>query len=85
MAIGELYLDPFKIGAIELAINLQISQSIVSRIINGKGGITPLMALKLSKVLGRSPESWLLMQDQHDLWSARQNVDLGAYQMLKFA
>jgi len=34
------------------------------------------MALRLSKALGRSPESWLAMQDQYDLWHARQRVDL---------
>jgi addiction module HigA family antidote len=34
------------------------------------------MALRLSKGLGRSPESWLAMQDHYDLWHARQNVDV---------
>ena len=34
------------------------------------------MALRLSKALGRSAESWLAMQDAHDLWVARQSVDL---------
>lgn len=34
------------------------------------------MALRRSKSLGRTPESWLLMQDNHDLWVARQRVDL---------
>jgi plasmid maintenance system antidote protein VapI len=35
------------------------------------------MALRLSKALGRSPESWLAMQYHHDLWQAKQHVDLG--------
>lgn len=43
------------------------------------------MALKLSKVLGRSPESWMLMQDNYDLWQAKQVVDLDDYEPLKFA
>jgi plasmid maintenance system antidote protein VapI len=34
------------------------------------------MALRLSKALGRTPESWLSMQDSHDLWVARKTVDL---------
>jgi len=34
------------------------------------------MALRLAKAIGRSPESWLAMQDAHDLWLARQHVDL---------
>jgi plasmid maintenance system antidote protein VapI len=35
------------------------------------------MALRLSFVLGRTPESWLAMQDAYDLWKARENLDLG--------
>jgi plasmid maintenance system antidote protein VapI len=34
------------------------------------------MALRLSKTLGRSPESWLAMQDNYNLWQARQTVNL---------
>jgi plasmid maintenance system antidote protein VapI len=34
------------------------------------------MALRLSRVLGRSAESWLAMQDSHDLWQARQRLEL---------
>jgi len=41
--------------------------------------------LKLSKVLGRSPESWLLMQDNFDLWQARQEIDLNKYETICFA
>ena len=44
---------------------------------NGKSGISPEMALRLAKALGRSPESWLAMQDHYDLWRARQHIDLG--------
>jgi len=83
--IKKVYLEPFQMGAKELAVSLQISESLMSRIINGKGGVTPLMALKLSKVVGRSPESWLLMQDQFDLWEARQAVDLSKFRTMKFA
>jgi addiction module HigA family antidote len=43
------------------------------------------MALKLSKVLGRSPESWLLMQDNYDLWQARKEIDLNDYETISFA
>ena len=55
----------------------------MSRLINGKTGISSEMALKLSKVLGRSPESWLLMQDNYDLWQAKQVIDLSGYRRLK--
>ena len=43
------------------------------------------MALRLSKALGRSPESWLAMQDAHDLWVARQHIDLQRVGKLKLA
>ena len=83
--IKRVYLEPFDIDARELANKLQVSESVMSRIINGKGSVTPTMALKLSKVIGRSPESWLLMQDNHNLWAARQEVDLSAFTALEFA
>ena len=80
-----VYLEPFGIGAKELADRLQVSESAISRILNGKGSVTPTMALKLSKVVGRSPESWLLMQDNYDLWIARQKVELRRFKALNFA
>ncbi len=43
------------------------------------------MALRLAKALGRSPESWLAMQDQYDLWQARQTLDLDGVQRMAFA
>jgi plasmid maintenance system antidote protein VapI len=42
------------------------------------------MALRLSKALGRSPESWLLMQDNYELWHARQTLDLDAVEKIEF-
>jgi len=49
----------------------------------GKTDVSPAMALKLSVVLGRSPESWLHMQDNYDLWKARKEVDLNNYNTLE--
>jgi plasmid maintenance system antidote protein VapI len=43
------------------------------------------MALRLSKALGRSPESWLAMQDQHDLWHARKRISLKKVKKLKLS
>jgi len=43
-----------------------------------QSGISPEMALRLSKALGRSPESWLAMQDAYDLWQAKKRVKLGS-------
>jgi len=45
----------------------------------------PEMALRLSKALGRSAESWLVMQDYYDLWQAKQHIKLDEVQHIKFA
>ena len=50
-------------------------QAMQSRVLKGSSPVTPEMALRLSKAIGRSPISWLAMQDAHDLWVARQHVD----------
>lgn len=74
--ISEVYLAELGISGRELAASIGVSASTVNRVLNGFSRITPEMALKLSKALGRSAESWLQMQDAHDLWLARQHVDL---------
>ena len=56
--IKRVYLQPNNIGSNELARTLKVSPGLVSRLINGKTDVSPAMALKLSVVLGRSPESW---------------------------
>jgi len=83
--LKRVYMDPFGIGSNKLALKLQVSPGLVSRLINEKTDVSPKMALKLSKVLGRSPESWLLMQDNFDLWKARQEIDLSNYEAIAFA
>ncbi len=74
--ITDIYLEPHSISGRELAIQLDVSASTLSRVLKGSSRVTPEMALRLGKALGRSPESWLLMQDVYDLWLARQQVDL---------
>ncbi len=83
--IKRVYLQPNNIGSNELALKLKVSPGLISRLINGKTAVSPAMALKLSVVLGRSPESWLLMQGNYDLWKARRKVDLNNYKTIEFA
>jgi addiction module HigA family antidote len=52
--IKRVYLEPHDIGSNELARQLKVSTGLVSRLINEKTGVSSEMALKLSKVLGRS-------------------------------
>lgn len=83
--IKRVYLVPFDIASNELARKLQVSSGLVSRLLNGKTDVSPAMALKLSRVLGRSPESWLLMQDNYDLFQAKKEIDLQKYEQIAFA
>ena len=82
--IREVYLAPFRISSRQLAANLRVSPSTLSRLLKGESGISPEMSLRLSKVLGRSPESWLAMQDIYDLWVARNTVNLEDIHPLDF-
>lgn len=75
--ITDVYLEPNGLSGRELAMQLGVAASTLSRILKGASGVSPEMALRLSKALGRSPESWLAMQYNHDLWQARQHLDLG--------
>lgn len=83
--IANVYLEPNGISGRELAEKLDVAASTLSRILKGASRITPEMALRLSKAIGRSPESWLAMQDAHDLWLARQSVNLQSVSRLKLA
>jgi addiction module HigA family antidote len=75
--IAEVYLEPNNLSARELAAKLSVSASTLHRILVGTSAVSPEMALRLSKALGRSPESWLAMQSNYDLWQTKQRVNLG--------
>jgi len=81
--ITDVYLEPNRISGRELAASLGVSPSTLNRVLNGTSGISPAMALRLSKALGRSPESWLAMQSNYDLWHARRSAKLGRIGRLK--
>lgn len=74
--IREVYITPCDISVRKVAESLGVSPSTLNRLLNGQSNVSPEMALRLSKALGRSPESWLVMQDRYDLWHVRKNVSL---------
>jgi addiction module HigA family antidote len=74
--IRKVYLEPFQLSARQVAAKLKVAPSTFNRILNGESKVTPEMALRLSKTLGRSPESWLALQHNYDLWRARRRVNL---------
>lgn len=82
--IKSVYLEPNALSGRELATKLGVAASTLNRILKGGSRISPEMALRLAKALGRSPESWLAMQDNHDLWRAKQIVDLHNVTKIEF-
>lgn len=75
--ITQVYLEPNNLSGRELARKLGVAASTLNRILTGTSRISPEMALRLAKALGRSLESWLVMQYNQDLWHAKQHVKLG--------
>ena len=71
--IKELCLEPLGITVTEAAEALGVSRKTLSSIINGKSGISPEMAVRLSIAFNTSSESWLNQQTQYDLWGAEQH------------
>jgi len=69
--IIQVYLDPNNLSGRELVRKLGVAASTLNRILTGTSRISPEMVLRLSKALGRSPESWLPMQYNYDLWQAK--------------
>ena len=55
---------------------LDVSPSTLNRILKQQSGVSPEMALRLSKALGRTPQSWLAMQDAYDLWHTGTTIKL---------
>ena len=82
--IWETYLEPFDVSVRGLVESLGVAPSTLNRLINGQSGISPEMALRLSKAVGRSPESWLSMQHAYDLSVARQTADLSSVDRIHF-
>lgn len=71
--IRELCLEPLGVSVTEAAAALGVSRKTLSAILNGRAGISPEMAVRLSIAFDTSAESWLLQQSQFDLWQAEQN------------
>jgi addiction module HigA family antidote len=69
------HLAPLGLSITDAAEKLGVSRKTLSKILNGRGAITPEMALRLSRAFDTSPEMWLNLQQSHDLWLAKQKSD----------
>ena len=65
------HLVPLSISLTELARNLGVSRKTLSKIVNERGSITPDMALRLSRAFNTTPDLWLGLQQEYDLWHAK--------------
>ena len=81
--ILETYMKPFNLSCRFLAEKLDVAPSTLNRILQEKSGVSAEMALRLSKALGRSPESWLSMQQNWDLWQAERKVKLSGVKKVR--
>ena len=81
--IREVYIDPLGVSVRQVAESLGVAASTLNRLLNEQSNVSPEMALRLSRTLGRSAESWLAMQAQYDLWHARRAVSLKGVRKLE--
>lgn len=68
--LRELCLEPLGLSVTEAARALDVSRKTLSAILNGRAGISPEMAVRLSVAFDTTAESWLTQQIQYDLWQA---------------
>lgn len=69
-----LCLDPLKLTVTQTARGLGIARKTLSELINQKSGMSPEMAIRLSKAFNTTPEFWMNLQQQYDLWHAKQKL-----------
>ena len=80
--LKEFYFEPLTLSVTEVAKALNVTRKTLSAILNSRSGISPLMALKLSKAFDSTPESWLELQNQYDLWQEHLHIDIQNIQKL---
>jgi antitoxin HigA-1 len=71
--LREDYLPDYELNASSLATALSVSRQTVNELLREKRSVSPLMALRLSRLFGNSPEFWLTAQHARDLWESEQD------------
>ena len=72
--IKRLYLEPLGVTVTAAARALGVTRKNLSELLNGHIGISPEMAIRLSKAFNTTPESWLNKQQDYDLWHAQEKM-----------
>ncbi len=72
--LKRLYLEPLQLPISELAEALGVSRKTVSKVVNERGAVTPEMALRLAIAFDTTPQVWLNLQQNYDLWVAERKA-----------
>lgn len=72
--LKELWVKPMGITIAALAEAAGVTRKTMSELVNGKAGVSPEMAIRLSKMFNTTPELWLEMQMSHDLWVVKKKA-----------
>lgn len=83
--LAEVILPETGLNITQAAQALDVSRKTLSAILNGRQGISAEMALRITRAFGGEPQMWLTMQDNFNLWQAKQTVDLSRIQRVRAA
>jgi addiction module HigA family antidote len=83
--IREICIEPLDLTVTEASEALGVTRKTLSALLNGRSGVSPEMALRLSKVFGRTPEGWMRLQLNYDLWKTKQTVDISHLKRIEAA
>jgi antitoxin HigA-1 len=76
--LREDYLEPLGLTVSEVAKGLGVARKTLSALVNERARVSSVMAFRLARAFGTSPELWVNLQAQYDLWQAGQEVDLSS-------
>jgi len=80
--LREMYLEPLGLTVTDASSALGVTRKALSELVNGRSGVSTSMALRLSKAFDTTPELWLNMQQNYDLWQARKKTKLARVKVL---
>jgi addiction module HigA family antidote len=73
--LREDFMPDYDLTTASLADALGVSRQTINEILRERRSITPIMALRLSRLFGNSPQFWLNAQNAHDIWQSEQDFE----------
>jgi addiction module HigA family antidote len=83
--IRESCIDALVLSVTDAAKALGVTRKSLSELLNGKAGLSPIMAIRLEQVFGGTADAWVRLQAQYDLWQAREKTKTLKLKRLKAA